>query len=590
MDKALIEKLQSLKQVKATDYDKAIKRFEHYFNDLNFKGTNNLLAIKNLSYFEFISLVLFLMSPRDFDNKYEAIKEHEEYLFTIKSKLQLKFLIVYFKSLELQKLIKRITGSIALINPFEINYLRKNIAEKYHFSIVLIANMTSLICHKRPNMRVSFEFLEEIDENILFSLIEDYEYLVKHDEEYLLEKGLSDLRLKELLEFLYRGYNFILKQRNNHLRNINKINARLDTLIKLLQVDGEIVDFDEILRLCPTEELKVEVLDFIIDHNNLCYKELVEELDSLKRDSDVEIQHLFMKYGYNFLEIDIQEQERIKEMNLALIEEILKWFKKYGLILDLQNFRKINYEKLKIVEVLLSVGFLNQRFVAKHLDIVFGDNKKLSLISSNIDLLNANFINMINYNNSLEILLSEDIAVNLRILKEYGLMVTRDTVAVDFLKDKRLETKIEIIIEMGLFGSTKSLDILNFSLEELYRQKVFKTLDISIDTKIDFYSHDDFYMDTNEFVSKDVRELLAGLSSKEVELPKRLEKYRISDKVLFIDGVYVSVVKLLKNLGKFEEINDLNIYYAIIYNSYYTFIELEILRGIILSQEDVLVR
>lgn len=591
MDKELLDKIDSLRQEYEVELDDSIRRLEEFFNSFQFKDSYaNIVSLRKLSYLDFNKLILFLMTPHNFELKSKMVDEHQEYFKSPKTKSKLQYLLCYFNNADLEILTRKMAEKIRYDEFFDLVRKIQKTRHKYKLSFVAMDKMPDILYKKRPKMRIDLSFLKGIDANIMLRLIDYYEYLIDLRDEYLIQEYFSDLKLKYLLDFIYDRYNFILRERNAQRRNINRFNQRLDTLVKTLQIDGEICDYEDILKLCPTDELKGLVLDYIIKHNNSCYEKLVSNYESLKSHDDGELKYIFNRYGYNFDTIDIQEQEKIKLLCFLTIEEVLKWFKKYDFDLDLHSFSKISAEKMRIVEDLLVSGLLSEKFVSKHLNIIYDDNNLLSLIVENISLLNGARINIINYYNSLDVLLSEDVRHNLQILKDYGLNVNKDTTNIIFLKDKRLEPKIELIIEMGLFGSFNSLDTLNFSLEELYRKKVFKSLDIPIDVKIDFYQHEDFYMDTSEFVPLSVRALLNISSNRTIEFPLVLEKYKINNQVLFINGVYVSIIKLLNNLRKFEEINELNIYYAIIYGSYYTFIELEILRSELLESEEELVR
>lgn len=272
------------------------------------------------------------------------------------------------------------------------------------------------------------------------------------------------------------------------------------------------------------------------------------------------------------------------------VEQILKWFKKYNLPLDIEYFSLIEAKKVRIVDELLSSNIISRKFVAKHIALIYKEDKSLSLINENITLLNNIGVNMMNYGNSLEVLLSDIVASNLMILQSYDLKITKDTKAIVFLKDKRLEDKLELIIEMGLFGQLANLDILNSSFEELYRKKVFRFLGIAEETKVDFYCHEDYYVDSSMFVAEESRITLNTATASMGLLPSCLLAYKISDKVLFINGVFVSVVRMLRNLSKFEEVNNLNIYYSIIYGAYYSLVEMEMLKEALDIKEDLLVR
>ena len=99
------------------------------------------------------------------------------------------------------------------------------------------------------------------------------------------------------------------------------------------------------------------------------------------------------------------------------------------------------------------------------------------------------------------------------------------------------------------------------------------------------YNHEDYFVDAaSEIVSDDYKDMFDGNGGNIVNLPRSLQEYQINRQILLINGVYVSIKRLLDNLGKCAVMDSLTIFYAIIYKTYYTLDEIEALRDALMPE------
>lgn len=589
MDRAVLEKIQEAKISEIDDEDYIEEEFIREFLDgLSFDFESDVKALKNLSYEEFVKLYFYLSFPNNFLNVLENVQKYQEY-FMRKNRRILKVLVYYFNDEKLRKTMQKYAGHLNYGEIFALSCKMAKVAFRLRLDILAINKVVKLIYKKKKVALAELAFFEGINVEKLISLLNAFDILTDKKDRDANDVYINK-KIKLLLDFIYDRNALIIRDKNKRVRNINRHNQRLDILINHLDIDREISDIERILNLCPSEELKCLILDYVIKHNNACYAQLLDNVAKIQINMEQDKEYIFNKYGFSLKSCTSEQKQIINAMPNEEVEQILKWFKKYNLPLDIEYFSLIEAKKVRIVDELLSSNIISRKFVAKHIALIYKDDKTLSLIIENITLLNNFGINMMNYGNSLEVLLSDIVASNLMILQSYDLKITKDTKAIVFLKDKRLEDKIELIIEMGLFDQLANLDILNSSFEELYRKKVFRFLGIAEETKVDFYCHEDYYVDSSMFVAEASRITLNTATASMGLLPSCLLAYKISAKVLFINGVFVSVVRMLRNLSKFEEVNNLNIYYSIIYGAYYSLVEMEMLKEALDIKEDLLVR
>lgn len=589
MDRAVLEKIQEAKISDTDDENYIEDDIREFLDGLSFDYERDVKSLENLSDKEFVKLYFYLSFPNNFLDVLENVEKYQEY-FERKNRSILKVLVYYFNDEKLRDIMQKYAGYLNYGEIIALSCKIAKVAYRLRLEVFAINKVVKLIFQKKKVALAELTFFEGINVEKLISLLNAFDLLTDNRDRRDANDVYTNGKIKLLLDFIYDRNALIIRDKTKRVRNINRHNQRLDNLINHLDTDEEINDIGSILKLCPSEELKSLVLDYVIKHNNACYEQLLDNVAKIQVNMEQDKEFMFNKYGYSLKGCASEQKQRINAMPNEEVEQILKWLRKCNFPLNLECFSLIEMEKVRIVDELLSSNVISRKFVFKHMALIYKNNKELSLIVSNIALLNNSGINMMNYGNSLEILLSDIVASNLMILQSYDLKVTRDTKAIVFLKDKRLEEKIELIIEMGLLGQMGNLDILNLSFEELYRRKVFRLLGIPKETKVDFYCHEDYYVDSSMFVDEESRVILNKDGTSMGLLPACLLDYKISDKVLFINGVFVAVGRMLRNLSKFEEVNNVNIYYSIIYGAYYSLVEIEMLKEALGLREDLLVR
>lgn len=359
-----------------------------------------------------------------------------------------------------------------------------------------------------------------------------------------------------------------------------KHNKNIDELKRVLNNPNEIKDIDSILKLCPNDKIKNAVLDFINKHNKEIYLELLKEYEKTKQNTDENLSILFTKYNFNYDSYSLKDRETIKEMIFKEIETLLSRLNNLS-ITNINILNVVPY-KLEIVEELLAKGLLNKEWINGNISILY-NNKELEQIVSNIDILSKEGINMIQYQNSLDIVKSSLIEENLNILSLYGLSITKTTTNINFLGLSNLREKIELVYSLNL--ELINLDILNEKVEEILKIKIADSLNIPVAC---ISNDDELLCDfASSIIPKDIKEKLNMDSNNMAPLPSFLENYKINDNVLCINGVYISIIKIKRNLAKLDQNSVDGLFYAIIYNGYYTYEEIEILRCSLIPERNI---
>ena len=229
---------------------------------------------------------------------------------------------------------------------------------------------------------------------------------------------------------------------------------------------------------------------------------------------------------------------------------------------------------MKQTQEMIKIGNLTKEFINNNIYILRGDNDTLSFIIDNINYLSSHNINIKNYSSCLTILLSPNLINNLELLTKYNLTITKNTTNISFLEESNLNLKLDLIIELNMYPLS-NLDILNYSLANIYNLNLATKLNIPF-SKIKNNSNLIFNPYTS-FIPEAISKKLACSPIKTIALPEILIPYQESPISLNINGIKVSINRVLLNLSKLDDLNNETIFYALIYNSYYNLEEIEIL-------------
>lgn len=382
------------------------------------------------------------------------------------------------------------------------------------------------------------------------------------------------LEIRDFYAFINSKYNEIVRNYEKDERKRKKHNDNIEELKKLLNTDNEIKNIDAILKLCSSDEIKEAVVDYIITHNKKIYESLVNDYDKARLNSEENLNNLFTKYGFDYTILSIEDKINLKEMAFNDIENLLKRLS--ALKVFKINVSRVSLFKLSVVEDLRQKGIITEEWLINNESLLLSDNTELEMVVTNIDLLSKEGINMLQYSNSLDITKSENLKENLYLLRLYGCSITKTTTDLNFLSASDLRLRIEFIYSLGLYQDLTDLNILNNTLENLLRMKIANSLNIPVESISDL---SDIYCDfTSEIIPQNISEKLAQDSLFIVDIPAFLEQYRENNAILNINGIYVSSEKIKRNLAKIGDNSPESCFYAIIYNGYYTYEELETLR------------
>lgn len=599
-------------ETKKIDEDKEkselIQEIKEYFDEFYKKyPSKNLEKLCTLSDIELFATILIANNPMKIEKVLEVLTDYPELFPNGHYDALFSFVIEYFNSEYLFEVVN---------NCMSINFFKavKGTAELNKFleerKNLLKSDKIFAFFNKHSSY---YDDLEDIFSdfdpdyhNIGISFLDarlNYMHSGMDDESRRIYESMprdvKRMNKSEVLQFNKPERDYFIEAINNYFglisRKVNeftseydksekarkKHNKNIDELKRVLNNPNEIKDIGSILKLCPNDKIKNAVLDFINKHNKEIYLELLKEYEKTKQNTDENLSILFAKYNFNYDSYSLKDKEIIKEMNFKEIETLLSRLNNLS-ITNINILNVVPY-KLEIVEELLTKGILNKAWINDNISILYSDNEELRKIVSNIDILSKEGINMIQYQNSLDIVKSSLIEENLNILSLYGLSITKNTTNINFLGLSNLREKIELVYSLNL--GLINLDILNEEIEEILKIKIADSLNIPVAC---ISNDDELLCDfASSIIPKDIAEKLNMDSNNMVPLPSFFDNYKINDNILCINGVYVSIIKIKRNLAKLEQNDETSLFYAIIYNGYYTYEEIEILRCSLIPEKNI---
>ncbi len=413
-------------------------------------------------------------------------------------------------------------------------------------------------------------------------------------------------QVKDSYDNLVKYCASLKKQIKEEVSSINKKMRKLENFTyKLSYVSKQgvikIEDYDEYLF---DSEIKKLFIEFCLEHNLEVYKQVEEKNREYKNNNLNKLEVLFTKYGFNFNDLFIEEQEAIiKASEIKNIEDVLA-FIKYSDLVFLADYHKeftkliieADIKIIKAIDCALKSKIIDKNFIINNLDILYDEDKYKNL-SRNINLLTIRGVDLINITkkNSKVLVADNNLLTSIfETLDEYNFTLGMDN-NYDILINGNLLDIVDNFIELGLYPILKeNQKYLNKDSNDIVKRIIISNLIglnyINSNNKLigQVASGNKFYVSPEKYDNYIVNEgecYLNPTCVEKLESDKRLaisdevknseainkldELYQKSKLVYEINGVIISRNRVLRNLEVLKDIDDIDItevlYQAIIY-------------------------
>lgn len=419
------------------------------------------------------------------------------------------------------------------------------------------------------------------------------------------EDGIGK-EIKNNYNHLVNYFSSLRKQVKDEVSSINKRMKKLENFMYKLSYlnKQEIINIDEYNEYLFDLEIKRLFIEFCLEHNLNTYKEIENKNKEYKNNNLNKLEVLFTKYGFNFNDLFVEEQEAIIEASKNKnIEDVLALIK-YSELLFLTDYHK-EFTKLlidadaniiKAISCALKSKIIDKNFIINNLDLLFDENKYKNL-SKNINLLTINGVDLVNITKkNSQLLIMDNNLLNsiFNVLKEYNFTLNKDN-NYDILVDSNLLDIVDNYIELGMISILKENQrYLTKEAENIIKRILISNLIginyINSNNKLigQITSGNKFYISPNKYDNYIVNEGECYLNPSCVEalednkrisiseetknssaIMKLDELYQRSNLIYEINGVIISRNRVLRNFEVLKEQNSMDmtdiLYQAIIY-------------------------
>ena len=256
--------------------------------------------------------------------------------------------------------------------------------------------------------------------------------------EHFLEKNF-DLKLIKKCFRVIRDYsNNVLEKE----RQWNKSKKKQEKFYKNLKINFEsgfrkkiIDDYTTMISGVTDEELRLEILKLIYQHNLVYQEEVFKEYQELDNDF-VKYHLLLQKFG---IVVSGDELKIIMERpyeNVSRVLEVLREFRFIESKDILDIFHRTDINSVEELYALKTNGIITIDFIRDHKDLFLVDSKDRTMLQENIRMINEKRISPYSFSNSQDILLMDPTIFkrNVEVLVEYDFTsLMRDDVNYEFL-------------------------------------------------------------------------------------------------------------------------------------------------------------
>lgn len=344
-------------------------------------------------------------------------------------------------------------------------------------------------------------------------------------------------------------------------RELNAYRALEEKLVNGLNKE-EITDFAKMISKVPDEQIRLEVLRLIYEHNNEYYQRLLSEYEVLSKNSTIHYQTLLKEYGVDEIEVETIMTNPVEDVKLIL-----------------QKLRKINITDKKVTKTILQItdietfnnildlvelGILSTKLLVDNPIMFDKASSEYEHLMVNMKMFKELSFNPNNLFDNQEIFITEPklIAQSISILKQYKFTKGfKKNVDYSFLTLPNLMGILDQMLELGLEKFLEEdLSILNH-YRRLNRIRIVRELNIPIDSKEELIE----LLTTDKFIVSDelIPNYLQKVSNEEVtefvetssieDDINALKQYETTPRTYNINGVLISTNRVKRNYSEFNK-------------------------------------
>ena len=361
------------------------------------------------------------------------------------------------------------------------------------------------------------------------------------------------------VEAYYTGLSNNVRTSKRRLGKAEK--AYLEFIKKFPKIfgEGEIRDYQSMIKDIPDEDVRLEFLKLVYEHNMEIYEKTMLTYNELAKNSSISF--LTLLQGNNISKDEI----RLSSVMKNDYDDVVKMLKVLKNMFDDKKLIIKGLETSTLIDILylkelIDKGVLTKDSIANNISIFSSESSIRRVLNENIESVNEYGLNPSIFCLNPELLLkSEKLDYNLIVLEKYDLVkYLKGQNDYSFLDKEGLMTKIDKFLELGYEKYIKE-DITLLNEDNIDRIYVLKSIGVMPETKEELLS----YLRSEKFLVADdkLNEYIHNVVSyvKEdfaLDIDSIINDYDSTNRTININGVVLSKNRIRRNkvLGSFQSI------------------------------------
>ena len=385
--------------------------------------------------------------------------------------------------------------------------------------------------------------------------------LSEKDKNKILDKLYKDTFMVDELKRCFLGIGDYYSKLNKKYQSWERDKAKkisayegfINALTKIFN-NNEIVNYENIIKKIPDDEIRLEFLKLVYQHNNVLYENLESTYKELSRNSTVNYLALLKKYDISKDEIDLS---KVMKNDYDEVERLLKIIVKIVEDKDtiIKAIQVTDMKTCEFLKMLKDRGALSVNSFIKYSDVFDPNSSTFKILDENIKTLNSYSVNPTLFINNSNILLESDLKEKLSVLDDYKLIKSmKNNGDYSYLAKDNLEVLIDKIIELG-YERYLADDLTLLNEDNWDRVYVLKTIGETIKKKSDLLAvlRDNDFLIPDSKVDKYVANVVPCYNYNDSLNISVLNDFNGTERAYNINGVILSKNRFRRNYNNNEK-------------------------------------
>ena len=385
--------------------------------------------------------------------------------------------------------------------------------------------------------------------------------LSEKDKNKILDKLYKDTFMVDELKRCFLGIGDYYSKLNKKYQSWERDKAKkisayegfINALTRIFN-NNEIVNYESIIKKIPDDEIRLEFLKLVYQHNNVLYEDLESTYKELSRNSTVNYLALLKKYDISKDEIDLS---KVMKNDYDEVERLLKIIVKIVEDKDtiIKAIQVTDMKTCEFLKMLKDRGALSINSFIKYSDVFDPNSSTFEILDENIKTLNSYSINPTLFINNSNILLECDLKERLSVLDDYKLIKSmKNNGDYSYLAKDNLESLIDKIIELG-YEKYLSDDLTLLNEDNWDRLYVLKTIGEEVKKKSDLLAvlRDNDFLVPYSKISKYIANVVPCYNYNDSLNISVLNDFNGTERAYNINGVIISKNRFRRNYNNNEK-------------------------------------